>query len=412
MKVSPVRIQALTLALTGLVCGSAVLIYGYGQGRDVAFQRDLCADTGVCAKDSLNEAAWNLLWSGNSEGPVEALSIYRDVLAGDPADPANWANLGDALTVTGDNEGASKAFANALELGPNRPEILMRVANWAFSNDRLDLATTVTRRILHLVRDYDEVLFQFLALSGLTAEEALERAIPDDREALASYLTSTLRTRGSAPAQPIWLRMSELKMIEQSDLGPYVAGLMKDGREDLAVEAQRQFIGDREPTWPQDNAVFNGGFEQEPLGTPLDWTIRRHNTVKIDIDSETASEGEKSLRLTFVGGDNLQFTNVSQDVVVGPGPQLLRAMVKTDEVTTNEGLRLAVRSASEGHTRILAITPSIAGTQDWTLVELPFQAPPDARSVEVTLMRQRSLKVNSKIQGTAWVDEVGITPAP
>ena len=302
MNVSLERIHGICLAAAGLGFGLAVLSHGYGRADDIAFERELCSKTGICATTTLNERARNLLWSGQEEGPEQAVALYRETLVGDPSDPESWANLGEALDLAGDAGGSKIAFDTAVQRAPNRPEVLMQAAHRAFTNGEVEFAASLARRILTLVRDYDQVLFRFLRLSGLSVQEALAQAIPEQREPLAAYLAVLIRGDGSETAQQAWNRMQQLELIEQADLGPYIAALLKDGRTDAAVETQRAYVGDQQPAWPASSLVFNGGFEREPLGTPLDWTIRPHKSVETSMDGEEKAEGDRSLRITFLGG--------------------------------------------------------------------------------------------------------------
>jgi hypothetical protein len=45
-----------------------------------------------------------------------------------------------------------------------------------------------------------------------------------------------------------------------------------------------------------------------------------------------------------------------------------------------------------------------------SILERVFDAPPDGGLVRVSLARKRSLKFDSLIRGTVWVDQVSISP--
>jgi hypothetical protein len=91
--------------------------------------------------------------------------------------------------------------------------------------------------------------------------------------------------------------------------------------------------------------------------------------------------------------------------VVREGDYRLRGFVKTDEITTNRGLALRVFDA-ESPGRLDVRTEEVAGTNEWRLLEKTFQVPRDTRLVEVQLSREGSLKFDSKIRGTLWLDDV------
>ena len=52
---------------------------------------------------------------------------------------------------------------------------------------------------------------------------------------------------------------------------------------------------------------------------------------------------------------------------------------------------------------------SISGTTAWTPIEAVVPVPPHTRVVSIRVFRQRSLKFDSFIAGTAWVDDVSLT---
>ena len=58
-------------------------------------------------------------------------------------------------------------------------------------------------------------------------------------------------------------------------------------------------------------------------------------------------------------------------------------------------------------------TPDVHGTQPWTEVSIPWTATGDAsRQVRVCISRKPSDDFGSRIHGSAWIDDVALTPAP
>jgi hypothetical protein len=52
----------------------------------------------------------------------------------------------------------------------------------------------------------------------------------------------------------------------------------------------------------------------------------------------------------------------------------------------------------------------LTGTNDWTPVKLDFTVPQPVRTLQVSVIRQKSWKFDSKISGRAWIDDVSVTP--
>ena len=118
---------------------------------------------------------------------------------------------------------------------------------------------------------------------------------------------------------------------------------------------------------PHDELVFNSGFEAAFLGTSLDWSVRKSGAAQARRDSEVFFEGGWALRITFDGTTNLSYDHVAQVVVVRPGRHRLTARVRTQDITTHQGVKLRVVDT-----------------------------------------RQKSRKLDNKIAGTVWLDDVSL----
>jgi hypothetical protein len=111
----------------------------------------------------------------------------------------------------------------------------------------------------------------------------------------------------------------------------------------------------------------------------------------------------------FLGQSNVAFDHVSQLAVVEPGLYRFRAYVKTEEITTDQGVRFRIADAvSPG--RLEVITEGFTLTRDWTEVEQTVRVPAGTGLVTVQVVRQASMKFDNKIRGTAWVDDVALEP--
>ena len=56
------------------------------------------------------------------------------------------------------------------------------------------------------------------------------------------------------------------------------------------------------------------------------------------------------------------------------------------------------------------LTPNETGTQPWTLEETDFIAGPKTSLIRVQLTRSPSQRLDNKLSGTVWVDDVDIVP--
>jgi hypothetical protein len=122
--------------------------------------------------------------------------------------------------------------------------------------------------------------------------------------------------------------------------------------------------------------------------------------VEVDRDSG-AHAGAYALRVSFGGNENVNYSGVRQAAVVGPGRHVLTAWVKSAGITTNEAPHLhvwPVNAKSEG----------LSGTREWQRVRVEFDVPAGVDVVTVGVCREPSMKIESKIAGAIWLDELAI----
>src|SRR5207249_300446 len=152
---------------------------------------------------------------------------------------------------------------------------------------------------------------------------------------------------------------------------------------------------------------FNGGFESDPTGNRFDWHIDARSGMAIELDEAVRASGRRSLRIRFDGTQNPGDIGVDETVFLPAGRYRIEAHVRTEEVSTDQGV--AFRVVSEERPQALDVTTdNVRGSSDWTMVERVFDAPAGAGLTRVSLVRKPSLKFDNLIKGTAWIDQVSI----
>lgn len=210
-------------------------------------------------------------------------------------------------------------------------------------------------------------------------------------------------------AAKTWDRIVAQRYTDDKLANEYIGFLIQNGKPEAAAQAWALHAGDRSKGYPETNRVFNADFESEPSGSRFDWTIEQTPGAKIDFDRETAHSGTRSLRIQFDGTQNLSSLGVRQSVFLQPGRYRFQAYVRTQNISTDEGI--AFRVASEGAPNKLNFTTEpMLGTTDWKLVRHTFQAPPGTGLIEIRLVRTPSLRFDNLIRGTVWIDGVSINP--
>jgi hypothetical protein len=104
--------------------------------------------------------------------------------------------------------------------------------------------------------------------------------------------------------------------------------------------------------------------------------------VEVARDSTMPYTGQWSLRIRFPGTTNLAYSGVSQMAVLKPGGYRFQACVRTDSITTDEGIRFRIVDAEEP-VRLDLTTGQFRGTTPWTRIEQRFVVRQGTRMVQV-----------------------------
>lgn len=161
-----------------------------------------------------------------------------------------------------------------------------------------------------------------------------------------------------------------------------------------------------------DNLLGNPSFEDLPQGnTPGNWTLLNGYGVMQFLDAAYAVHDAKSLRFDFFGGQNHPVFNKFQDVVVKSDTQYdLSWYVRSENITSHAGPRLAVCDADKGWSHFVAAGEQVLGTTPWRRTRLTFHTPPDTTKIRVYFLRKgendpkKPQKQDDLISGSAWFD--------
>jgi tetratricopeptide (TPR) repeat protein len=341
----------------------------------------------------------------------KAATVSRSVLQRDPQNAYRWAELGEAYLDAGQRENARYCYRQVLALAPNSPPLLLRAANFHLVIGENQEALPITARILALIPDYDSIIFNDYARLVDHPEDVLQYGLPEDRRAVKSWLQFLMQAGRLDDAQRSWRWAAGLGYADDALAGEYTDFLVRQGHPDVAASAWGHYWGARAGEYSTSTYLFNGGFESEPVPSPFDWSMARAEGVEVARDCTTAFSGECSLCISFTGTRNLALAFASQQTFVTPGSYRFHATIRTDSLTTDQGIRFRVLD-SETPGRLDVTFGHFTGTNPWSEVEYGLVVPRATRLLQVQVMREASLKFDNKIDGTAWIDDVSLKPAP
>jgi hypothetical protein len=340
----------------------------------------------------------------------KAASPLRSVLQQDPQNPYRWADLGEAYLHAGQRESARYCYSRMVALGPNSPPLLMRAANFHFMIGENKVALPITARVLSLIPNYDAMIFSEYTRFAGGVGEILEYGLAKDGRATSSWLRFLMQAGRLDDAQRSWQWAECYGLAGDALAGEYAAFLIRQGLPDVAASAWAKHLGVRAGDYGKSTYLFNGGFESDPVASPFDWSLARTQGVEVARDCIAARLGKCSLRISFAGTRNLDFAAATQRTFINPGSYRFHAFIRTESVTTDQGIRFRVFDA-EAPARLDETFGQFTGTSPWSAIEHDLVVPRATRLLQVQVVRQPSLKFDNKIGGTAWIDELRLEPA-
>jgi tetratricopeptide (TPR) repeat protein len=396
----------LPLPLLALAAGGILADSGYLNAPDP--ESPLCR-VRLCAIGEAITRAHSTAASPSRADVEAAEALFAETLRQDPSYPYRWCDLGESYVRTGKIDAARVCFRRAVALAPNSPPILIRAANFEFRVDNPSAAVPLTTRILSVISEYDSVIFLAYSRAGLATDFILRSALPPGPRAVTSYFEYLLARDSPAADRQVWTWMRDKDYAAIPLAAKYVRFLLAHARYDEALQAWSERLGRAAGDFPHRNRIFNAGFENEPTAALLDWAVNRSQGVAEDRDSSNAHSGAWSLRVAFDGQSNIRYQGASVSAIVDPGTYRLSAYIKTQEITTNQGIALWVRSLQSSG-RVEVYTEALTGTNDWREVSASVVVPPGTRLLEIRPFRRPSEKIDNKIAGTAWIDSVELKP--
>jgi O-antigen ligase len=328
----------------------------------------------------------------------------------DPAAPQRWSDLGQAFLNGGDREKAKYCFLRAVALGPNIPFVLVKTADFWFAVKDTTRALELLARVWALDPAYQDVVITAYQQRRLPIDQVLRYGLPPDAGVFKEYLHWLLIHTQADNAAKTWAWIMSHGYADDKMASEYVQSLLDDKKYEAAQQAWAGFAHASDRSYPERNRVFNGSFESQLSASPLDWTIEPVPGAVIDFDRAVHYSGAQSLRMRFDGTQNVTKIGVTEKIFLKPGHYRLEAYLRTEDVSTDEGVALRVIDPDQPNL-LNVTTESAVGTNGWKLVQHTFAVLPDTKLVELSLIRKSSLRFDNLIRGTVWVDAVAITPS-
>jgi len=390
----------------GVALGALLVLGGYGKlpVSDGAWQ--WLNDANFTSAGILEYQAQEAETAGGAASQAKAVAIYRRLVRRDAANPYRWCDLGEALQTGGEMAQAVEAFDRALILGPSIPPVLVRAGNFYFAKGDAELAAKSYSRVLALTHEYDAIIFLMLRRMGMGAEAVTAKVLPPESQTGANYLDVVKRSGDLEEAAAVWGWLSKHGLVTDPIAAGYVDFLLQKGKGQAAAHAWAVYAGKRRGDFPEQNAVYNSRFVNEPSGSPMDWHIETVEGATSRLVAERTGAQERMLEIGFGGEINIAYHHVWQTLWAAPGMYVVRAQVKSEGLTTNSGVQLHLVDPA-GH-RMDWYSEPVLGKHDWFWLSGRVTVP-NCPSFRLEVVRQLSEKFDSKIAGSIWLKNISVT---
>jgi putative inorganic carbon (hco3(-)) transporter len=363
----------------------------------------LFCDFGICDTDAVLAAQVREHGGKISSAPLPELV---KALRRSSGSPNRWCDLGEAMMSRGRVEEAQYCFSTGLALGPYVPSVALRAATFYYSIRDPHRALKESSNILEKTEAYDDMIFQSYRAQQLPLDEILHDGLPPGPRAARAYLRYQMGIYNQAAAPTVWNWNIAHGYANDPLAGDYVNFLFHYRQYESAAHAWASYLGARRNGYLDTDWLFNGDFETEPLEIPLDWHMENlGEDVEVARDVSVAHTGLHSLRIEFGGNVNVNYSHTSQTAFVTPGRYRFEAFIRTQEISTDQGIGFHIFGAEQPR-RVDIETERLVGTHDWKKIEAVVDVPSGTKLLVIQIVREPSWKFDSLIKGTAWIDSV------
>jgi tetratricopeptide (TPR) repeat protein len=338
-----------------------------------------------------------------------ALAHLNRAVELDPYEGRYWLDLAVAHEVRGDSTESREAVQRALRAEPTSTQIAWQAANFYLAQNDTHQALPLFRVVLQHDASNTVLPLDLSWRATRSVSQIVREALPAQPASYFAFLKILMADKQSSPANELWHDLNEQKFkFPVKETFPYFDYLIQTQQVDQANQVWTDLsrIDPEVQDGSRSNLVHNGGFEGRFLNGGFDWRIDQTGDINVTLDAAEYHHGGRALRFTFTG-PGVSDAGVYEYVSVQPNtPYRFSAFVKTQEITTASGPRLAVEDASTRGT--VATTDEFLETSDWEEHSAGFITGSDTHLVTLRIVRTPGTPL---IKGTFWLDDVVLTPA-
>ena len=325
------------------------------------------------------------------------------LLMQDPSNPSAWCTYAERLAQTGNAAAAQAALAHAVSLGPGMAPVLMRAANFDFSQGQWNAGFALSKQVLAQTGAFDQVVFSYLLHARLAIPAVLESALPSEQRAASAWLGWLKENGSDQDVLDTWQWMRIHRLDTRASALEFTWTLWARGRYASSQQLWSDWLGPERGGYLNPQRLFNRRFQDQPNTSPFDWTLEGSASVSV--------ERKDGIEVRFSGTENVAFSGVHQFTTLPAGRYRFAAEIESHDLTTDQRPLFHIFDV-EPRRKIDVSTKAIAPNAGRSWITLDFDVPPapdGAQAVEIVLERYASGKYDNKIAGTLHIYQVSLT---
>lgn len=366
-----------------------------------------------------DDSAWDNLghlrqWSLSDSDLPGAIADYRRALRDDPLAAHYWMDLASAYEASGDDSGAGDAFKHAQAVYPDSAEVAFYYGNFLLRQQEYTPAFAALRRA---VRGDPSLLPLAISRAWRATSDAhliVDQLLPPNINSYLQAIDYFAAIHECDAALAVWSRLADSKTaVALPSTFPLFDELITENRSPDARRVWLQAtssakLSDGYAT--EDSVVWNGDFANDLAGGGLGWRWDPLSGIYLSFEAPPSQSGVRALRLDFNGGSNVDLAGPYEYVPVVPARAYhFHALMRTDAITTESGLRFSI--SDQSHPGVVSVlTDNFTGTHGWTPVDADLTTGPETNFLVICLVRPPSRLFDNKLGGTVWIADVSLVP--
>ena len=349
----------------------------------------------------------------NADVPL-AISYYRRAVQLNPHSPYYKLDLAGTLEMAGNNIEADSYFRAAQAAYPISAEVSWKYGNFLLRQNRLPGAYAEIHRAIMVDPKLIPLAVSRVWHSDPNIQLLLDQVSPDTAEAYSQVLAFLIDSQDPAAALEVWHRLiTKDPHTDRKWAFMLTDMLVAQERFEDAGAVWRQAIAinpSSAPAYTGNSLVYDGGFENDITGGAFGWQLGDVAGAGFDFDTNEKHSGSRSARLIFDGTQNLSYGGLYQYVLVSPGTSYhFQVFLRTDQISSESGIRFEIVDPKDQQ-HLDVLTQNETGTLPWTLEQIDFTTGPHTHLILIRLARRPSERLDNKLRGTVWIDDVSLVP--